>query len=145
MLARTLAPYLNVTPQDVDRLLSMPPAEIYADKFYQDLVIQLDPRLLQKTSDYAYSAYDEHLPSLKEEYGWLNTLMGGYTLCNWVLGFLMYPETLPDLLPHHARIPNDVVAEVLPKLVALLDTMPQGREEWQRALVVLSLPLLVRP
>jgi hypothetical protein len=144
MLAQVLAPYINVPPQTVERLLSLTPAEIYADESYQGMVAQLNANSLQKTSDYAYAVYDEQLPALKAQYGLLDTLMGGYTLCNWVLGFLMYPETLPDMVGRHTRIPTDVVAEVLPKLVTMLDTMPQGRAEWQRALVVLSLPLLAR-
>ncbi len=142
MLNDLLAPYLNVRPQEVARMLSLKPDQIYADETYRKIVASLNSSVLQKTSDYAYDTYEKKLPVLKEKYGLAGTVMSGYTLCNWVLGFLMYPETMPDMLERHARIPTSLVADMLPELITALDDLPSGRADWQRALIAFSLPLL---
>ncbi len=70
--------------------------------------------------------------------------MSGYTLVNWVLGFMMYPERMRDMLSVHASVSSGVVADMLPHLVDLLEKLPENREDWQRALLIFSLPLVVQ-
>jgi hypothetical protein len=144
MLNDLLATYLNVAPREVERLLALSPQAIYQDKGYLGLVGQLNSTQLNRTAEHAYEAYNQGLPPLKEQYGLSDSVMSGYTLCNWVLGFLMYPEQMRDMLERHAAVPTDTVAAMLPELIQLLDTMPAGRDDWQRALIVFSLPLLAR-
>ena len=88
--------------------------------------------------------YDKELPGLKAQYGLADTVMSGYTLCNWVLGYLNYPSKLSDLLDQHGRIPVETMLDMLPKLVEMLETVPEGRQEWERAFLIITLPLLAR-
>jgi hypothetical protein len=144
MLAAALATYAQVPVDEVERLMSLRPEAIYQDTTYQAWITSLDTILLSRELPHARAAYDRGLNPIKEKYKLAGTIMSGHTLCNWVLGFLMYPEKLRDMLDHHAAVPVQSVAAALPELLALLEEMPSGREEWQRALVIFTLPLLVR-
>lgn len=137
-----LAHYAGISTQELERLLAMPAAAIYNDPDYIDLVTSLDREHLDRTAVHTRDAYDKYLPTIKEQFGLRGSIMSGYTLSNWVLGFLMYPERLSDMIKYHASLSPDMIARLLPHLVRLLDEVPEGREEWQRALVILSLPLL---
>ena len=144
MLENTLARCVNVPVEEVERLLALSPDALYNDPLYLDLVGQLDAATLETTATYARAAYETQLPPIKAKYGLSDTVMSGYTLCNWVLGFLMYPEKLRDMLTRHARIPTDTIEATLPELIAILADLPDGSAEWQQALVTLSLPLIAR-
>jgi hypothetical protein len=142
-LAAELATYAQVSAAEIDRLLALRPEAIYQDKIYQTWIASLDTVQLSSNLPHARAAYDRGLDPIKHKYKLSGTIMSGHTLCNWVLGFLMYPEKLRDMLDHHASVPTRSVAAALPELIALLDDMPSGRDEWQRALVIFTLPLLV--
>lgn len=144
MLAAALATYAQVPVREVERLLSLHPEAIYQDTVYQGWIANLDTKLLSRELPHARAAYDSGLNLIKHKYNLTGTIMSGHTLCNWVLGFLMYPSKLRDMIEHHAAVPVESVAAALPELIALLDDIPSGREEWQRALVIFTLPLLVR-
>jgi hypothetical protein len=118
MLENTLARCINAPVEDVERLLALSPEALYDDALYRDLVGRLDANALETTATYARLAYDAQLPPIKAKYGLSNTVMSGYTLCNWVLGFLMYPQKLPDMITRHARIPADTIEAALPELIA---------------------------
>lgn len=144
MLVDMLASYIGVSPVEVERLLALPATSIYRDRGYRDLIAQLDADALHGSAEQAHQIYDAGVPAIKQKYGLMDTIMGGHTLSNWTLGFLMYPERLQDMLARHAAVPTDTIAAALPELFMLLDALPQGREEWQRALAVFTLPLLAR-
>jgi len=144
MIADLLAPYLHIPVGEFERLISLSPEEIYQDPTYQHLVAQLDQKVLSDTLPQARDVYEVGLPAIKDKFGWSGTVMSGYTLCNWVIGFLRYPEKMKDMLPRHERVASLQVADALPELASLLDALPEGREEWQRALIVFSLPLLAK-
>jgi hypothetical protein len=144
MLSDNLAAYLDVAPEEVERLLTLAPHDMYDDPLYQDLLAQLDEVRLRDTLGHARALYDQGLPAIKVKFGWSDTVMSGFTLGNWVLGFLSYPQRLPDLVNYHRRLSGKAIAEALPELAGLLDAMPEGRADWQRALVTLSLPLVAK-
>ncbi|HEX3050048.1 MAG TPA: hypothetical protein VHP83_05280, partial [Aggregatilineaceae bacterium] len=126
-----------------ERLIALGPMRIFQDAGYQALVANLDSTILHQTADHAREAYEQGLPAIKEKYQWSNTVMGGYTLCNWVLGFLKYPQRLPDLIERHGRLVKSDMRSALPEIVALLADLPEGCAEWQQALVLFSLPLIL--
>lgn len=144
MLATALATYAHIPVSEIERVMSLTPEAIYQDEVYQAWITSLDTRLLSHELPYARAAYDKGLALIKQKHELIGTIMSGHTLCNWVLGFLMYPEKMRDMLDYHVSVSPAVVASILPELITLLDDMPAGREEWQRALVIFSLPLLVR-
>jgi len=143
MLTHSVAGYLGITDKEAERFLPLSPTQIFQDADYQALVANLDSTILHQTADYVRETYERGLPAIKEKYQWTNTVMGGYTLCNWVLGFLKYPERLPDLIERHARLSKSDIRRALPEITALLDALPEGRTEWQRALTLFSLPLIL--
>ena len=144
MLADLYANYAGLPADETERLLAMGAEAIYQDKRYQFLVTGLDASLLHNTAGHVRDVYDKELPDLKARYGLAGTVMSGFTLCNWVLGYLNYPTKLSDLLGQHERIPVKTMADMLPELVDLLESVPEGREEWERALLIITLPLLAR-
>jgi hypothetical protein len=144
MLADLYAQYAGIPAEEAERLLAMPAQAIYQDEYYQNLVASLDGQALHDTATHARTAYDSGLPMLKAKYRLMDTVMSGYTLCNWVLGYLNFPSKLSDLLEQHGRIPVTVMVDMLPELVALLDKLPAGRDVWQRAFLIITLPLLAR-
>lgn len=141
MVVTILAQQLNTTPQEVERLLALPAAEVYDDPVYLEFVSHLHADTLQATSRAVRDIYETALEPLKEQHGLGGTVMSGYTLVNWVLGFLSYPDTMRDMLERHANLPVDLIAEVLPELIELVG---EANVEWQHALAVFSLPLLAR-
>ena len=144
MLTELYAKHAGLAAEETERLLAMPAEAIYQDQRYLALVKSLDVSLLHDTAGAVHKAYEAGLPGLKEQYGLGGTTMGGFTLCNWVLGYLNYPTRLSDLLGQHDRIPVKIMRNMLPELVGLLRDVPEGREEWERAFLIITLPLLAR-
>ena len=144
MLVAQFAHYLNIDVNDVEQLMALPAAAIYDDPFYQELVQSINPRALEGSAHIVRAIYEENLGEIKAEYNLTDTVMSGYTLVNWVLGFMMYPERMRDMLSVHTSVPSGVVADMLPRLVDLLEDLPENREDWQRALLIFSLPLVAQ-
>ncbi len=142
-LVDILAQNLDITVEQVERWLAMPATAIYDDPAYQALIHQIDNAALERTQPQVRAVYETGLPPIKAKFQLQDTIMSGYTLSNWVLGFLMYPDRARDILGHHARIAPEVVYDVLPELVDLLDDSADcDCTEWKRALLIFSLPLL---
>lgn len=139
-----LSSYSGIPVKQLQYLLSLSPAKMYQDSVYQNLVRQLNAEMLQDTLVSVRETYDKHLPTIKRQYNLRNTTMSGFTLANWIIGFLSYPDRLPDLLERHVNVPPSVIADVAPDLLAVLGEVPRGGAEWQRALTVFILPLLAR-
>jgi len=139
-----IADLLHITVDEANRLLNLAPKALYQDAGYQSLVQQLDANRLHKTAPQARAAYPHSLDPVKEKYGLSDTIMSGYTLVNWVLGFLQSPTHLPDMLDRHARLDRDTIEAVLPELLDILGDLEDGSHDWQQALMVFSLPLIAR-
>ena len=142
MLTQQLATYTGLSEAEVERLLALSATEIYDDPAYLALIPLLDEEILRATAAQVQQIYEDQLPALKEKHRLGGTIMSSYTLVNWVLGFLMYPEQLRDMLKYHRRLSAEQVADMLPELFALLEMLNEGREAWETALAVISLPLL---
>lgn len=146
MFSRTLATYIGVDVEKIERLLAMPQSEIYEDEEYLSWIQQLEVSELDRTLALARYAYDRKLPELKqvlkEKYHLKHLPMSSYTLGSWIIGFLQYPHMAKNLIKLHTRLPREAVEDILPQLIVLLDDLPEGREHWQRALAVMALPLM---
>ncbi len=145
MSVDTLAQYSGIPAETIKYWLSLPPKSIYENEDYLSWVKGLDANLLTDNLKPVRAIYEAGLDTIKARHGLSDTIMGAHTLGNWVLGFLKYPDQLPDLLERHASVPNAVVANALPELAALLNGLEDedARAEWQRALILFSIPLIV--
>lgn len=144
MIVDLLVQHLDMSIEQVERWLAMPAETIYDDPAYLALLSQIDSEQLERTLPQVRAVYEAGLPSIKAKFQLQDTVMSGYTLSNWVLGFLMYPERARDMLARHARVSPEIVDGALPELVDLLDASAEDCDcvEWKRALLIFSLPLL---
>ncbi len=143
MLVDRLAQELETTPDEIERLLTLDATALYDDPGYQAFVDRLRGDVLEATVAQVRAAYDRGLPEIKARYALSDTVMSGYTLANWVLGFMMYPDQIRDMLDRHRSVPPDVVSATLPELLDLLDDANVA-PEWKHALATFSLPLLAQ-
>lgn len=142
-LLESLADHGRMEPGEAARLLSLTLDELAQDEAYQALLAQLDQQLLSRTLHDVRKIYDSNLAEFKREYDLQDTVMGGHTLGNWVLGYLMYPDQLHSLADRHVNVPTEKVQQMLLDLLSLLQRQTgEGCREWQRALALLTLPLL---
>lgn len=145
MLSETLARTIDISPREIERLMTLTRKDVYHDQGYLSLVGKLDVALLHSTLDEACSAMGAGLPALNEalvtQYGLEGEPLSVYTLGYWLVNFLRSPDSLDRLVHIHSRLPAEAVREILPQLLDALEGMSAGRVEWQRALTLLSLPL----
>ncbi len=142
-----LAQLVNVSPATLQRFLSMEATALYEDDEYMSLVRSLNRNLMEETLPEVRAAYEKHLPGfvdeIKKQYQLKDNPMSAYTLGNWMVGILRYPETTNTLLNMHTRVPSQMIIDGLPHLLSFLDEVERGGAEWQRALCILSIPLMV--
>jgi len=141
-----IAHYTGQSTSEINRLLGLGQAAVYADPVYKDWVKSLDVTLLHQTLPMARAIYERLLPSftarLKDSYGIDSSPMSAFTLGNWLVGFLQYPDQINQLAHLHRRIPKAALEEGLPDILQALEELPNGKREWQKAMTVLMLPLL---
>ncbi len=146
MLTNTISKYTGLDPNEVERLLGMSAKDIFADPTFQDMVDKLDKKLLENTVINAREAYrgkvEEFSARLESKYKLQNPTMSAFTLANWLVGFLYSPDNLIDLLDRHERVPKEALADGLPEILDMLSAMDEGRDEWQHAMALLSMPLI---
>lgn len=140
-----MAKQIGLPVEEVQELLALPPADIYASHFYRSLVEALDYHILSAAMPEVRAAYDQYLPAvvdrLRSDYQYMGRPMTSSTLSNWVLGFLHEPAHLGKMVDLHSRVPMQVLEYSLPEILSILDTIGSAGEEWKRAIVVMSLPL----
>jgi hypothetical protein len=146
MDAKTIAHYTGLEETDVNRFLRMYTVDVYKDKTYLAAVQELDKAYLEKTLQLARSAYEQHIETFKDEvkarYGLTKAPMSAFTLGNWVVGVLQYPASAGEILNLHKGIKGEVISGSLQDLLDMLNDMPEGAEQWQQALCLLSFPLM---
>jgi hypothetical protein len=143
---KDLAQYIGVPIEKVDYVLSMSGAEIVKDEIFVGMLKSVDRDLLERTLPQAREAYEKGLPAfetmLQKRYGLSNTPMSAYTLGNWVVGALQFPDYIDTILNMHADIASEVFVGGLPDLLDMVANVPDGGHEWQRALCIFSIPLM---
>ncbi len=145
MSVDNLSQYSGIPADTIEHWLSLPPAAIYEDSDYLSWVTSLNEQILSATLPEVRAIYDSSLAEIKERYHLSDTIMSAHTLGNWVLGFLKFPDRMRDMLDRHTSVSPSMVASALPEMAALLDAMNDdgGRAEWQRALVLFSIPITI--
>ncbi len=142
-----LAEIIGIPQATVDRFLVMGAEAIYKDDEYMGLVRSLDGALMEDTLPDVREVYERHLSEfvaeLQAKYRLAQNPMSAYTLGNWVVGMLRYPETTNTLLKMHSEVPSQMIVDGLPHLIGFIEDLDRGRTEWQRALCILSIPLML--
>jgi len=148
MDARTISHFTGLSEVDVQAYLSSSARDIYQDPHYIEALNTLDKKYLHETLSMVRDYYDVHLDEfaegLENRYQISRGAMSGFTLANWVVGFLNYPDRVVDLLDRHADLPRVIFDEGLEDLLRLLEGLPEGREHWQKALCLLAFPLMMK-
>ncbi|MBZ0279513.1 MAG: hypothetical protein K8L97_02150 [Anaerolineae bacterium] len=147
MLEDLLAHYIGIAPKDVQRLLEVQAQSIYEDNQYRQLVDTLDVKALEESLAETHMLLDKHVPgftaAIVKKYPQVPvTNMTSYSLGNWLVGFLKFPQALNKLLGMHMHIPPQPIREFLPVLLDVFNELPYGGSEWQRALTLLAVPLI---
>lgn len=146
MDSQQIAAYTGLSSHVIQRLQTMSIDNVYADKEYLNALRNLNRDMLQATLPAARQAYDNHLDefssAIRSRYNLNTDVMSAFTLGNWVVGILEYPEQAKKLIHMHERVPHQALVENLPGILKILDEMPQGRAEWQKALCLLAFPLM---
>lgn len=146
MDAKTIAHYTKLPLKEVKRYLTMDARDVFADEAFIEFMHSLDQEYLEQTLPLAREAYNTRLPdvevSMRARYGLDNTPMSAFTLGNWVVGMLQFPSRGTVLAEMHDRLPPGVIREYLPTFLDALTAMPEGVQEWQQALCLLSFPLM---
>lgn len=128
--------------------MSVGQAQLFDHPDYKALIEGLDIPLLEQTVPHAREAYrrqlDGFIQVLEDEYDLENPVMSPFTLGNWLVQFLYEQDKLPELLAKHERVPIEALRDGLPELLRMLDDIDDDaiRQEWQRAMCILSLPLI---
>lgn len=146
MDALTLAKYVGVSKSQIESFMKLSAHDIFHDEQYLGLMDSLDREFLEQTLPEVRAIYNAKLPAFKEmlaEQYHINTdPMSAYTLGNWLVGVLRYPKTADQIVKMHAKVPGEIVVGGLSYLLDMLDDMTEGKEEWKRAMCVLSIPLM---
>jgi len=143
---KTLSRYLNIPESSVNKFMSMSSREILENAEYRELLGSIDRDTLEATLQDARETYEKYLPpfveTVERKYKLGTTPMSPYTLGNWVVGALQFPDYTDSILEMHTRVPGHVFVNELQSLMDILEHMPNAHAEWQRALCLFSLPLM---
>lgn len=148
MDTQKIAAYTGLDSKVIQRFMTMSAQNIYADADYLAALQSLDKHYLKDTLPAARKAYEAHLgefnDAIHERYGLTTDLMSAFTLGNWVVGILEYPAEARKLVEMHNHVPTGAILDNLPGILDILNEMPQGTREWQKALCLLAFPLMGR-
>ncbi|NJL40902.1 MAG: hypothetical protein HC840_16535 [Leptolyngbyaceae cyanobacterium RM2_2_4] len=148
-MLNTFAQHLSLPNLEVERLLSLNLENLLNEKAVQILLQSLNVSLLQQTLPTAATVLSEKLPPF---YGWLKQELGVKRVpdspdhtTRWVVNFLNNQESLTRLVDLHCSIPSSSLKSATPRLVSLFASVadPEVRQEWQRAIALLCLVIIV--
>lgn len=141
-----IAQYTGLSLNEVKRLRSMSAQEVFSDSAYIKTLKKLDRHFLESTLADARHAYaihmDEFKTEIKNRYGISSEPMSAFTLGNWVVGVLQYPDQAKELLRMHGNVGGDVFSGSIEQVLTILEDMPTGTREWQQAMCLLAFPMM---
>lgn len=148
-MQETFTQHLKITSTELDTLLSLKLSELLNLAQFQAVLNSLDVQLLRETLPTAGSVLAQKLPAF---YDWLKNELGVKRVpetpnhaTTWVVNFLNNKESLNHLVELHRPIPRVALERSVPRLVATFDGVEDDkvRQEWQKAIAGLCLPLVV--
>jgi hypothetical protein len=148
-MLQTFSQSLNLSPDALEALLSMPLSSLLDSREFSQLLGSLDTDLLKESLPTAGTILSQNLPPF---YNWLETELGIQNVpdspdhtTKWVVGFLKNQESLARLVELHKSIPRAGLERSIPRLVGIFeDVTPIAiKQEWQKAIAALCLVLAV--
>lgn len=148
-MLKTFSQHLEISKSELEKLLSFSLEEFLNLSQVNELLGSLDTNLLKQTLPIAGNVLAERLPPF---YHWLQNELSVKRVpdspdhtTKWVIGFLNKTESLTRLVELHRPVPRPAIERSISHLVAAFDGVEndQVRKEWQKAIFVLCLVLVV--
>lgn len=145
----TFAQHLDLPQVQVETLLSKPLTQCLNSPELKQQLDSLDINLLKETLPTAGAVLAKELPPF---YNWLKNELGVKRVpdspdhtTKWVIGFVNNQESLSSLVALHKPVPRRALEAAVPRLVSLFNGVEDAyvRQEWQKAITALCLPLVV--
>lgn len=145
----TFAQHLDLPQVQVETLLSKPLTQCLNSPELKQQLDSLDINLLKETLPTAGAVLAKELPPF---YNWLKNELGVKRVpdspdhtTKWVIGFVNNQESLSSLVALHEPVPRLALEAAVPRLVSLFNGVEDAhvRQEWQKAIAALCLPLVV--
>ncbi|MDZ7961787.1 MAG: hypothetical protein RMY34_28585 [Aulosira sp. DedQUE10] len=148
-LISTFTQYSDISQTQLAAILSHPLNEFLNSPELQQKLDSLNTNLLKETLPTAGAVLAKELPPF---YNWLKNELGVERVpdspdhtTTWVIGFVHHRESLANLVNLHRPVPRAALEASVPRLVALFDGLEnaQVRQEWQKAIAILCLVLVL--
>lgn len=148
-LISTFAQYSDIAQPQLEVILSHPLNDFLNSPELTQKLDSLDSLLLKETLPTAGAVLAKELPPF---YNWLKNELGvkrvpespDHTTA-WVIGFVHHRESLTNLVDLHRPVPRKALEASIPRLIALFNGVQNAkvRQEWQKAIAILCLVLVV--
>lgn len=148
-MLNTFSQHLQLSTSELKTLLSLSLQDFLNLPQVNELLGNLDTRLLKQTLPKAENILAERLPPF---YHWLHYELGVKRVpdspdhaTKWVFNFLNNTESLIRLVELHRPVPRPALERSISPLVAMFANIEeeQVRQEWQKAIAALCLVLVV--
>lgn len=144
----TFAQHLDLSQTQLKALLSKPLTHCLNSPEFKQQLDSLDTNLLKETLPTAGAVLAKELPPF---YNWLKNELKVERVpdspdhtTKWVIGFVNNQESLSSLVELHKPVPRLALEASVPRLVSLFNGVEDAhRQEWQKAIAALCLPLVV--
>lgn len=145
----TFAQHLDLSQTQLKALLSKPLTECLNSPELKQQLDSLDTKLLKETLPTAGAVLAKELPPF---YNWLKNELKVKRVpdspdhtTKWVIGFVNNQQSLSSLVALHKPVPRRALEASVPRLVSLFDGIEDAhvRQQWQKAISALCLPLVV--
>jgi hypothetical protein len=145
----TFTQHLDLPSTQLEALLSKSLSECLNSSELKQKLDSLDTNLLKKTLPTAGGVLAKELPPF---YNWLKNELGVERIpdspdhtTKWVIGFINNQESLTRLVELHRPVSRLALESAIPRLLAMFEGIqnPGIRHEWQKAIALLCLPLVV--
>lgn len=145
----TFAQHLDLTQAQLKALLLKPLTKCLNSPELKQQLDSLDINLLKETLPTAGAVLAKELPPF---YNWLKNELQVKRVpdspdhtTKWVIGFVNNEQSLSSLVELHKPVPRTALEASVPRLVSLFNGVEDAhiRQEWQKAISALCLPLVV--
>jgi len=143
----TLSQLTGIPITTIEYWQTLSAVQIVHNRDYIDALRDVDRLELESSFNEIRTRYQGHLVHfqrmLAQRYGVHHAPMFSEILGHWVLSAVEQPSYLEHVIKRHARMPREMISDGLPMLVDMLASPSGERNEWQRAVVLLTLPMLL--
>lgn len=141
--------HLGLTQEITEYLLLQPLSVVLELPHFQEILNNLDIKLLRQTLEEVKPVFTQHLPPF---YDWLQNELGIENVPDspkhaneWVINFLYKQERLTRLVELHRPVPLPALEKAVAPLVDIFGILTNDhvRHEWQKAVAALCLVIII--